>query len=231
MKPYNDAHVEERKIRYQEHKEEIRGKHKEYRDANRDKISEHKRQNYQENREEIRAQHTQYRKANREEINAQKRQSYREDRDGRRTKQLQNYQEKREEMLIWAADYRNTHREEIYKRQRQAHQRNRALYLAQRRSYKQRRRARLRSLEGTLTAQQIQGKLKSQRYACYYCFHKFEKRKDGTFIYHLDHTIPISRTDFTPRNDANYVVIACPTCNQRKNDKLPHEWPEGGRLF
>src|SRR5947209_1271383 len=143
LKPYNDAHVEDRKIRYQEHREEVSAKQKEYREANKVEISKQKRQSYQEHRKEIRAQHTQYRKANREQINARKR----------------------------------------------------------------------------------------QHYACYYCFRKFEKRKDRTYIYHLDHTVPISRTDFTPRNDASYVVLACPHCNQHKSDKLPHEWPEGGRLF
>src|SRR5947209_2494181 len=231
LKPYNDAHVEDRKIRYQEHREEVSAKQKEYREANKVEISKQKRQSYQEHRKEIRAQHTQYRKAHREEINARKRQHYWEDRAGVRKKNLQNYREHREEKLIWAANSRNAHREEIYKRQRQAHQRNRALYLDQIRAHTQRRRARLRSIEGTLTVQQIQGKLKSQHYACYYCFRKFEKRKDRTYIYHLDHTVPISRTDFTPRNDASYVVLACPHCNQHKSDKLPHEWPEGGRLF
>lgn len=231
LKSYNDAHVEDRKRRYQEHKEEINAKQREYREAHKEKVSERKRQNYQEHREEIRTQHTQYRKIHQEEINARRRQYYQEDRDSRRTQHLRFYREHHEEMLAKAARYRNTHREEIYKRQKQSHQRRRALHLAQKRVYKQRRRARLRSLEGTLTVQQITGKLQAQKHACYYCFRKFEQRKDRTYIYHLDHTIPISRTDFTPRNDASYVVLACPHCNQSKNDKLPHEWADGGRLF
>lgn len=230
-KPYNDARVEDRKRHYQEHREEIRAKQGQYRKDHPEKIKEQKRQEYQRHRKERRAQQDYYLTIHREEINERRKHHYREDRKGKRTRHLQHYRAHHEEMLAKAAHYRNTHREEIYKREKQSHQRRRPLYLAQRRVYKQRRRARLRNLEGTLTVQQIQGKLKAQHYACYYCFRKFEQRRDKTYIYHLDHTIPISRTDFTPRNDANYVVLACPPCNQSKNDKLPHEWAEGGRLF
>lgn len=226
-KPYNDARSEDRKRHYQEHGEEIRIRHNQYREMHREEINEQKRLHYKAHREEIRTKHLHYRIVHQEEINEQKRQAYREN----RAKHLQHYQEHREEMLAKAARYRNAHREEIYKREKQSHQRHRALHLAHRRAYKQRRRARLRSIECTLSVQQIIGKLKAQNYACYYCFRMFLKRADGTYIYHLDHTVPISRTDFIPRNDANYVVLACPHCNQCKNDKLPHEWYEGGRLF
>lgn len=95
------------------------------------------------------------------------------------------------------------------------------------------RRARKRAIEGTLTPQQIQTKLKAQRYRCYYaaCGHaKFEKR-NGRYVFHLEHTIPTSRTEAGPRHDINYVVLACPSCNMKKGTKLPHEFFEGGRLF
>src|SRR6266702_1277456 len=231
LKAYNDAHVEDRKKRYQEHREEVRMKQGYYRETHREKVNEQKRQHYKTHREEIRVKQGYYFEAHRKEINEQKKRSWKEDHGGQRTKQLQHYQEHREEKLASAAHYRNTHCEEISKRQRQSHQRQRALYLAQRRIYKQRRRARLRSLEGTLTVQQIQVKMKAQHYACYYCFRTFKQRKDKTYIYHLDHTIPVSRPEFTPRNDASYVVLACPRCNQRKNNKLSHECAEGGTLF
>jgi len=84
-----------------------------------------------------------------------------------------------------------------------------------------------------LTPQQIQYKLKMQHHRCYYAASghaKFEK-KDGKYIYHLEHTIPLSRTEHNPKNDANYVVLACPSCNTKKYNKLPHEWEQGGRLL
>lgn len=86
---------------------------------------------------------------------------------------------------------------------------------------------------GILTTQQIQEKLKAQRYRCYYaaCGHAKFQRVNGQYVYHLEHTIPLSRTEAAPRHDINYVVLACPFCNMSKKDKLPSEWPQGGRLF
>ncbi len=97
------------------------------------------------------------------------------------------------------------------------------------------RRARKKSIKGTFTAAQIQEQLKRQHYRCYYaaCGHaKFEKR-NGKYIYHIDHTFPISRVAGTdiPANSIDYLVLACPHCNDSKGKKFPWEWPEGGRLL
>lgn len=88
---------------------------------------------------------------------------------------------------------------------------------------------------GIHTPAQIQELLRRQRYHCYYaaCGHaKFEQR-NGKYIYHIEHTYPISRAAGTdiPANDIGYIVLACPYCNQSKGDKFPWEWPEGGRLL
>lgn len=98
------------------------------------------------------------------------------------------------------------------------------------------RRARQRSVKGTYTAQDIQEQLKRQGYRCYYlgCGQaKFEKDTQNLYGYrfHVDHLIPLSRTDATPSNDISNIVLACPACNLKKHDKLPHEFYEGGRLF
>jgi 5-methylcytosine-specific restriction endonuclease McrA len=63
--------------------------------------------------------------------------------------------------------------------------------------------------------------LMRQKSRCYYCGKKL-------VAYHIDHVIPLSRggTDH-PDNK----VLACPSCNLKKNDKLPHEWLKGGRLL
>ncbi len=97
------------------------------------------------------------------------------------------------------------------------------------------RRARKRAIGGTHTAAQIQELLKRQKYRCYYaaCGHaRFEKR-NGKYIFHVDHTFPISRVVGTdiPANDINYLVLACPFCNISKHDKFPWEFPEGGKLL
>ena len=96
-------------------------------------------------------------------------------------------------------------------------------------------RARKRSVKGTYTLAQIQEQLKRQRYRCYYaaCGHaKFEKR-NGKYIYHIEHTFPLNRVVGTgmPANDIGYLVLACPHCNTTKGSRFPWEWPEGGRLL
>jgi len=100
------------------------------------------------------------------------------------------------------------------------------------RTYGQNRRSRKRGVSGTYTPQQIQELLKRQRYCCYYCHDKFERRGRG-YVYHIDHTFPLSRVIGTdiPANDISYLVLSCPTCNLRKGDKFPWEFPEGGRLL
>lgn len=97
------------------------------------------------------------------------------------------------------------------------------------------RRAQLKTISGNYTLAQIQDLLKRQKYRCYYaaCGHaRFEKR-NGKYIYHIEHTFPTSRVAGSdiPANDINYLVLACPSCNSKKCDKFPWEWPEGGRLL
>lgn len=43
----------------------------------------------------------------------------------------------------------------------------------------------------------------------------------------VDHVVPLSRGG---ADDAENIVISCPTCNLHKHNKLPHEWLEGNRL-
>lgn len=98
-----------------------------------------------------------------------------------------------------------------------------------------RRRARKQLVIGSYTAAQIQEQLKRQQFRCYYaaCGYSRFERVDCKYVYHIEHTYPISRAVGTdiPANDISFIVLACPSCNQSKKDKLPHEWPEGGRLF
>ena len=101
-----------------------------------------------------------------------------------------------------------------------------------RRSNGRNRQARKKSIQGTHTPEQIQDQLKRQHHKCYYCQKRLQKAK-GQYIYHVDHTFPISRVvgmDI-PANDMSYLVLTCPTCNISKGDKFPWEFIEGGRLF
>jgi CRISPR/Cas system Type II protein with McrA/HNH and RuvC-like nuclease domain len=93
------------------------------------------------------------------------------------------------------------------------------------------RKARKQSILGTYTLGQIQDQLKRQRHKCYYCQKQLQKVK-GRYIYHVEHTFPLSRVAGTdiPANSIDYIVLACPACNMSKHDKFPWEWPEGGRL-
>lgn len=91
-----------------------------------------------------------------------------------------------------------------------------------RRASELRRRAQKRQSGGDHTAADIQRQCKAQKGKCYYCGVKVG---DG---YHVDHVVPLSRGG---SNGPENIVIACPSCNSRKHDKLPHEWPEGGRLL
>lgn len=109
------------------------------------------------------------------------------------------------------------------KAKRAQYQRQHALtYRQQHRANEIRRRAHKRNSEGDHTAADVKHQYKNQRGKCYYCGQKVSK------TYHVDHVIPLSRGG---SNGPENIVIACPGCNQRKKDKLPHEWPEGGRLL
>lgn len=124
--------------------------------------------------------------------------------------------------------------------------------LPQRRDYRKRRasqvmsrvrahnyRARQKEVQGTYTPEQIEEQLKRQKYRCYYArcgFSRFKRIKENgkwKYLYHVEHTFPISRVAGMdiPANDMSYLVLACESCNDSKNNKFPWEWPEGGRLL
>lgn len=87
----------------------------------------------------------------------------------------------------------------------------------------QNRRARKRAVGGTHTHEQIREQYDRQKSKCYYCIKKIAWGK-----HHIDHVIPLSRGG---SNDISNLVIACQKCNLTKHNRLPHEWPQGGRLF
>lgn len=79
-----------------------------------------------------------------------------------------------------------------------------------------RRRARLKGVDSRLvTERDIRRLYWRQRGQCAYCGVSL-----GT-DYHVDHVIPVSRGG---RNSVGNLLLACPTCNLSKGDKLLSEW-------
>ena len=88
------------------------------------------------------------------------------------------------------------------------------------RAKEHRRRSRKLSAGGSELPFDEHAQLKRQHGKCYYCQSKLTK-------YHIEHVIPLSRGG---SDHPDNKVLACPSCNLSKHDKLPHEWSKGGRL-
>ena len=131
-----------------------------------------------------------------------------------------NRQARIEERRVYEANYRKNHKEQEAARLKQWFQAGgNEIVKANTRN----RRSRIRQAEGKHTAKEIREQYARQKQKCYYC-HKPLRWGEHT----VDHVIPISRGG---SNSISNIVIACGHCNYSKNDRLPHEWPDGGRLF
>jgi 5-methylcytosine-specific restriction endonuclease McrA len=97
----------------------------------------------------------------------------------------------------------------------------RAEHLDSFRAWASKRRATKRSAPdaGLSNADTDAAQLRRQRRRCYLCGQKIIGRN-----WHRDHIVPLSR-DGTSDGPWN-IIIACPTCNVRKHNKLPHEWSD-----
>ena len=113
------------------------------------------------------------------------------------------YVKNRDKLAAYGSNYRKTHSELL-------------------RVYGQTRRARKKGAAGHHTVADIKAQYERQCGKCYYCGAKVGSS------YHVDHVVPLSRGG---SNDISNLVIACPTCNQKKRARLPHEFSEGGRLL
>lgn len=91
------------------------------------------------------------------------------------------------------------------------------------REYHEKRRARINEAGGSHSAEDIQERMEEQGFMCFYCSEPLEDD------YHVDHYYPISKGG---SNDAENIVVACPSCNLSKNDKAPDEFMKLiGRTF
>lgn len=83
-------------------------------------------------------------------------------------------------------------------------------------------RAKKMNIEGRLTKGDINRQYERQKGKCYYC------KTALVGVYEIEHIIPLARGGSNwPEN----IVITCLTCNRTKGGKLPHEWPDGGKLL
>lgn len=130
-------------------------------------------------------------------------------------------------------DYREKNRERVLRRKRTYAAANREREAERARAWRaanperhrasvMRRRALKLSAEGSHTGEDIRAQYERQKGRCYWCGEKVKG------IYHVDHIVPLSRGGSNwPEN----FVIACSFCNLSRHNKLPHEWPQGGRLL
>lgn len=97
--------------------------------------------------------------------------------------------------------------------------------------HKLNRRARKHGAEGTHDDIDCLAQYKRQHGKCYYCHRRMKPwgwKESCDLQPTTDHVIPLSRGG---SNGPDNLVIACRKCNEQKHTKLPHEWPEGGRLL
>jgi 5-methylcytosine-specific restriction endonuclease McrA len=150
------------------------------------------------------------------------------DPDVKQSYSRQHYIERKEEVRQWGIQYREVNADRIrlrYQEQKTRHAMNSKRYrtfnynriLVRNRN----RHALKKAAVGTHTEQDIQKQYERQKGRCYYCHAKITK-------YHVDHVVPLTRGG---SNDPSNLVIACPTCNISKHNKLLHEWVYGGRLL
>lgn len=113
-------------------------------------------------------------------------------------------------------EYYAAHREQIQERIMRWHKEHPESH----RAADARRRARKLGNGGTHTADDIKRQGQAQKWRCWWCGDNCEEE------YHADHLVPLSRGG---HNDISNIVVACPTCNLSKHDKMPDEW--AGRLL
>jgi len=138
------------------------------------------------------------------------------------------YIKRKEEVRQWGIQYRATHVEEIKTRYQQQKdhlarysKKYRALNYGRILAHNRNRHALKKAAIGTHTEQDIQNQYERQKGKCYWCGKKLTK-------YHVDHITPLTRGG---SNWPDNLVLACPHCNLSRNNRLPHEWPQGGRLL
>lgn len=180
-----------------------------YIQQNQDKVKQSRRDHYSRNREKIQKEsHDRY-FADVEKSRAESR--------ARNTKWRNNNRKRYHEIQL---KYRTTHKKRVNYNHHAWYIRNLEHARMAARLSANRRRAKLLSLDGHFTKEDILLAYRSQKGKCWHCFKKVGSK------YHADHLISVKRGG---SNDPRNIVISCPVCNLSKGSKSTQEW--NGRLF
>lgn len=185
--------------------------------------SEHARASYQRNRDHILAYQARYRAEHPDKVAEVKRQSRLKKIDAYKAQERAYYRANREKRIAYSRRYHKLDRQQNPEKYRERNRRYKAQNPDKVRQDNHIRRVRRLGADGKHTASDIRRQYRAQKGRCYYCNQPLGD------AYHVDHVIPLSRGG---SNSPENIVIACPTCNLSKADKLPHEWSgNGGRLL
>lgn len=123
-------------------------------------------------------------------------------------------------------EWRKANPDKVKKHKRDSQRRNSESHSIRNKRYRQRypekireqsrvKWARRKTTEGKYTTEDIERLYEEQHGYCAYCgIRLFEE-------FHVDHVVPITRGG---TNYYDNLLLACPHCNQSKNDKLVNEW-------
>lgn len=182
-------------------------------------MSNYKKQHYKANKERISKQHKAYSATHKEQQRERMERYMATHREDYLSYHKEYYIDRRDQTLEQMKHHYAMHNERIRARVRRYEKTPQGRRVA--RAHWHRYRAQKKANGGSYTAQDIQSQYERQRGKCYWCHKKLVE-------YHIDHVMPLSRGG---SNAPDNIVIACPLCNMQKHDKLPHEWPNGGRLL
>lgn len=190
--------------------------------ANAENLRERSRDYYQRNKEKVLASNARYRQKNRNAVNANKKSYYEkvkldpEWQESQRMKRRDNSDAKRE----YDKRYRAKNAEHLNAVKKKWRADNKELVRSIRRSYKARRRSWSKDGDSTSVIGEWESKA---RKTCYWCGIQCKTE------YHVDHYEPLARGG---KHEIANLVIACPTCNLKKNASDPYEFAaQSGRLF
>lgn len=232
--PRKQRQLEYNRAYYASHRKEISEQRKGYYQKNQEHLRQYSAQYRVEHPEEVKQSNARYNEEHTEQRRTSKKRYNAAHRQERKIYKDAWHEEHREEQRQYSAEYNATHHEErlSYYRQRRTehreelnarnrHYRNTDRARMLHRMHENNRRARKLAAPGIHTAQDVRKQYERQHGTCYWCGKKSIK-------YHVDHVIPLSRGG---SNWPDNIVIACPTCNLKRTNKLPHEFYEGGRLL
>lgn len=90
-----------------------------------------------------------------------------------------------------------------------------------------RRIARKNNVPGEFSSNDIKQILLEQKRCCYYCGNNFIPTPKCKTGYHIEHKIPLSRTELNPTNGPENICLSCPSCNLHKWAKTEAEFKNG----